>query len=224
MPDTVCMPYNQAIQLLQRYAIPLARQELVQTPSQAGAAAHRIGLPVVLKAISPAQSHKSEAGLVHLNLSSISAVESAAGSLLEQAKGSSLEGLLVQEMVFGGVELIAGITRDPQFGPLLMVGSGGILVELLEDVALAVPPLTHAQAHELLRQTQAWKLLGGFRGRPVSDIDALEALVCNLSRLALEQASQVASLDLNPVIVLPAGQGVKVVDARVFCSQAPTKE
>ena len=127
----------------------------------------------------------------------------------------------MQEMVFGGVELIAGITRDPQFGPLLMVGSGGILVELLEDVALAVPPLTRAQALELMRQTQAWKLLGGFRGRPAGDTAALLELVCNLSRLALEQASQVASLDLNPVIVLPAGRGVKVVDARVFGSQAP---
>lgn len=224
MPDAICLPYHPAVQLFQHYAIPLARQELVQTSAQAGAAAQRIGLPVALKAVSPAQSHKSEAGLVRLNLSSISAVERTAVSLLEQVNGALLEGLLVQEMVTGGVELIAGVTRDPQFGPLLMVGSGGILVELLEDVALAVPPLTHTQARELLRQTQAWKLLGGYRGRPAGDIAALEALLCNLSRLALEQASQVTSLDLNPVIVLPAGQGVKVVDARVFCSQAPTKD
>lgn len=206
----------EAADCLQGYHIPLAKQEMAATPAQATVAAGRIGYPVALKGISAQASHKSEAGLVQLNLCNPEEVEAAAGRLLNRPGGQPLEGLLVQEMVRAGVELIAGISHDPQFGPVVMVGSGGVLVELLGDVATAVPPLTRAQALAMIEQTKAARLLRGYRGQPAGDVPALVELVVNLARLALDQAGKLSGLDLNPVIVLPAGQGVKVVDFRIY--------
>jgi succinyl-CoA synthetase beta subunit len=216
MPDAAPFSNAQALQLLEQYAIPLARQALVQTPAQAVQAAQQMGLPVALKLIAPASSHKTEAGFVVLNLAALEEVERAARDLLKRGSDTRLEGLLVQEMVCGGVEFIAGISHDAQFGQVVLIGSGGILVELLDDVAIAVPPLTHAQAFELIRQTKAIKLLQGFRGRPMGDMDGLIDLVVRLSQLALDHADTISAVDLNPVIVLPAGFGVKVVDYRIF--------
>lgn len=216
MRESVLWPISEAMSCLRKYNIPLARQEVVETPAQAVAAARRIGCPVALKGISSQSSHKTEAGLVHLNLANENEVEAAAHRLLARSGEMPLDGLLVQEMVRGGVELLAGISHDPQFGPVVMVGAGGVLVELLGDVAMAVPPLTRAQAKALIEQTQAARLLRGYRGQPASDLLALVELMVNLSHLAREGAGKISGLDLNPVMVLPMGQGVKVVDYRIY--------
>ena len=205
-----------ACQLLRRYSIPVAQEVLAKDPAHAALAAQKIGFPAVLKLLVPGISHKTDAGLVRLNLSSPADVKQAAAEMIASVGGKNIEGLLVQEMVRGGVEMIAGVVSDPQFGPVVVVGSGGTLVELLDDVTFALPPLTHANALDLLRQSASWKLLQGFRGRPAGDIAALTGLLVQLARLAMDQAGQVSSLDLNPVMVLPQGQGVRVVDYRVY--------
>jgi len=213
------LSYTKTVALLGRYDIPMAGARLAQKPSEAAQAAQALGFPVALKAISPEMTHKSDAGLVQLNLSTAEEVRTAAGGLIQRTAGHSLEGILVQAMVPSGIETIVGITTDPQFGPVIAFGPGGTLVELLDDVVLRLPPLTTWQAREMLREASVWRLLQGFRGQPPADVAALTRLLVNISRLAEEQAGHVISLDLNPVIVLPDGEGVAVVDFRVFVQE-----
>ena len=210
------LSYMKTIELLDRYDIPLAPAKLAQKPSEAAEAAQALGFPVALKALSPELTHKSDAGLVQLNLSTVEEVRAAAGVLVQRTSGHMLEGILVQLMVPGGIETIVGITTDPQFGPVIAFGPGGTLVELLDDVVVRLPPLTAWQAREMLREASVWRLLQGFREHPPADMAALTRLLVNTSRLAEENAGHVISLDLNPVIVLPDGEGVEVVDFRVF--------
>ena len=214
------VPYRQAEALLRRYNVPLAAARLVQSPHDAVAAAAEIGGPVALKAISTQVTHKSDAGLLRLGLDGDEAVAAAARQLLDVASSAdpdarSLEGLLVQAMAPPAVEMIAGISQDAQFGPVLALGSGGILVELLDDVALRLPPLSLAQARRMITATRSWPLLQGFRGQPPRDVAALAELMVNLSRLAQAESQRLLSLDLNPVMVLPRGKGVQVVDMRL---------
>lgn len=209
------MPYRQAADLLQAYGVPLAAGELVGSPSLAAEAAARLGFPVALKAVAPALTHKSDAGLVRLNLASQAEVQRAGQAMLAAVAGHECEGLLVQQMVTGGVEMIVGVTNDPQFGPVLALGSGGLLVELLDDVVLRLPPLTLAEAAAMVRETRSWPLLRGYRGRSPADVDALARLLVDVGRLAAQARDRVLGLDLNPVMVLPQGQGVQVVDLRV---------
>jgi acetyltransferase len=209
------LSYPETAALLEAYQTPLAPARLIQSAAEASRAAQELGFPVALKAVAPAFSHKSEAGLVQLNLASAEAVETTARMLLAQTGQERLEGLLVQQMITGGIEMIVGVSYDPQFGPVLALGAGGVLVELLDDVTLRLPPLTQRQALAMIRETRAWRWLQGFRHYPPADVSALARLLVYISRLAVEQAGQIASLDLNPVLVLPEGQGVWVVDARV---------
>lgn len=215
MAKTSFLPYMEAAELLRSYDIPLAPQRLVQTAEEAVAAANELGYPVALKGIAAKASHKSDAGLLRLHLEDEAAVAGAAETLLATGARLSLEGLLVQAMVPPAVEMLAGITVDEQFGPLLALGSGGILVELLDDVVLRLPPLNEAQARRMVTATRSWLLLQGFRGQPPADVPALVQLLTNLSRLAQAESHHLASLDLNPVMILPQGQGVQVVDLRI---------
>lgn len=209
------MPYRQAADLLQAYGIPLAASEMAQSPLQAAEAAARVGYPVALKAIAPALTHKTDVGLVRLNLATATDVRRAAEAMVAGVAGRELEGLLVQRMVVAGTEMIVGVTIDPQFGPVLALGSGGVLVELLDDVVLRLPPLTLAEARAMIRETRSWPLLHGFRGRPPAHVDALAQLLVDVARLAVGERDRVRGLDLNPVMVLPQGQGVQVVDLRL---------
>lgn len=215
MAKTSFLPYMEAAELLRSYDIPLAPQRLVQTAEEAVAAANELGYPVALKGIAAKATHKSDAGLLRLDLEDEAAVAGAAETLLATGATLSLEGLLVQAMVPPAVEMLAGITVDEQFGPLLALGSGGILVELLDDVVLRLPPLNEAQARRMVTATRSWPLLQGFRGQPPADVPALVQLLTNLSRLAQAESHHLASLDLNPVMILPQGQGVQVVDLRI---------
>ena len=208
------LSYQRTADLLHAYGIPLAPARLVDSTDAAVAAARTLGYPLAVKGISPELTHKSDAGLVHLNLGSRAEVEAAARSVIEAVGGRRIEGLLVQSMVSGGTEMIVGITTDPQFGSVIALGAGGVLVELIEDVVLRLPPLTSQQALAMIRETRAWRLLLGYRDRPPGDVAALARLLANVSRLATEERGRLAELDLNPVIVLPEERGVQVVDFR----------
>jgi succinyl-CoA synthetase beta subunit len=209
------LPYRSAAALLESFGIPLAPAELVDTPQQAASAARSLGFPVALKALSPQLTHKSDTGLVRLGLTTAGEIQTAAEDLLAATAHVRREGLLVQRMIPGGLEMIAGVDRDSQFGPMVALGPGGVLVELLDDMVLRLPPLTRQQALAMVQETRSWPLLQGYRGQPAADVDALVQLLVNLSHLAIREASGLVSLDLNPVIVLPQGEGIQVVDLRV---------
>ena len=197
--------------LLAAFGIPMATARVARTPAAAAAAARRLGFPVVLKAIGPAILHKTEVGGVRLDLGDSAQVASEARALKKKL-GADLTDFLVQTMVPGGIEVIAGLTHDPSFGPLVLYGSGGTLVELLQDVAFRLPPLTDADVDAMLGEVRGTALLRGYRGAPPMDEEALRDLLRRLSALA-EACPEVREMDLNPVKVL--ARGIRVVDARV---------
>lgn len=212
------MGYLETAVLLQKHNIPLPPFQLVQTADEAVAAAESLGFPVALKAVSPDLSHKSDRGLVKLGLETAVSVKEAAVELLTAVswgKEATLEGLLVQKMSPSGVEMIVGIHHDPQFGPVVALGSGGVLVELLDDAVLRLPPLTTQQAMKMITASKSYRLLQGYRQYPPADVAALAQLLVDISRLAVAEDGRIASLDLNPVIVRPKRQGIGVVDVRV---------
>ena len=206
--------------LLAAYGIPGPKEAVVATTEEAVEAAQRIGYPVVLKILSPDIQHKTEIGGVRVGLEDEAAVVRALREVMEAARRhhpqARLEGAVIQEMIPGdAVEVILGVLRDPGFGPVVVFGSGGILVELLRDSSLRVPPLSHEGALEMIHETRGARLLQGFRGRPPADIDALADALVRISQLAVDLSDLVSALDINPLMVLPKGQGVRAVDALV---------
>jgi len=187
--------------LLVAYGIPLVAEAVVPTVGAAVAAAGRLGYPVVVKLNGERIAHKTERGLVRLGLRDADAVSEAAAALLAAARPDDGEvSLLVAQQVRGSRELIAGVVRDPQFGPAVMLGLGGVLAEAIGDVAFRLAPLTRLDADELVEDLVAQRVFGPFRGEPAVDHDALAAVLLGLSRLAVERAD-VASVDINPLIV-----------------------
>jgi acetyltransferase len=204
-------------QLLAGFGVPLAREVLADSPAAAARAAAEIGFPVVLKLCGDAIAHKTERRLVRLSLGDSGAVESAARELLALARPEDgAVSLLVAEMVRGNRELIAGLVRDPQLGPCVMLGLGGILAEAVGDVVFASAPLGEAEARALPDRLAAHHLLGAFRGEPALDRDGIARVLLGLSRLA-EQRPDVASVDLNPLIV--RGAQPVAVDALVVLGE-----
>jgi acyl-CoA synthetase (NDP forming) len=210
--------------LLARYGVPLPPEALVASEAEAVAAAAKIaketGNPAVaLKVQSPAILHKTEAGAVILGLSGEAAVREGyrlvLGRALAAHPGAQIDGVLVQAMARRGVDIILGVTCDPDFGPMLMVGLGGIHVEVLRDVAFAPVPLGTEEALALLDQLKGAALLDGVRGEPAADRAALAQLMVALSRFAADHVDQIAEVDLNPVIVHEAGEGLTIVDALI---------
>jgi acetate---CoA ligase (ADP-forming) len=205
--------------LLARYGVPLPPEALARTEDEAVAAAAKIGGPVALKVQSPHILHKTEAGALALGLEGEDAVREAyrqiLGRVQEPDPAVRIEGVLVQAMARRGVEMILGVTRDPDFGPMLMVGLGGIHVEVLKDVAFAPVPLGDDEALALLDELKGAALLGGVRGERPADKAALAQLMAALSRFAADHADTVAEIDLNPVILHPQGEGLTVVDALI---------
>jgi acetyltransferase len=206
-------------QVLAAWGIAGMQEEAASSADAAADAAGRLGYPVVLKIDSPDILHKTEAGGVRLGLRDADAVRDAYREILASAASyapnAKLSGVLVQEMVTGGVEVIVGVSYDAQLGPMLLFGSGGVMVEVYNDVALRRCPITRAQALEMVAEVKGAKLLSGFRGKPAADIDALANTLVRVSHLAVHLQGQLAELDINPLMVLPAGQGVKTVDALV---------
>jgi acetyl coenzyme A synthetase (ADP forming)-like protein len=203
--------------LLLAYGLPLVPSHIVATEDDAVTAADRVGYPVVVKAVGPNILHKSDVQGVHLDLRSPGEVRKAFADLGLRL-GDELTGAVVQPQVPAGVELIVGVTHDALFGPLVMVGLGGIAVELLGDRAFRIVPVTDRDAAELVRSLRGSPLLFGYRGRPPADVAALEGVILRTARLAGDLA-EVAEVDLNPVIVSP--EGATVVDARVRVAEPP---
>jgi acetyl-CoA synthetase (ADP-forming) len=204
--------------LLAEYGIRVSR-EIVATSAEAAAnAAHKMGFPVVLKVISREVVHKSDAGGVRVGLadraSVLAAVSEMEESVLRAVPGAKIEGYSVQEMVRGEAEVIVGVRRDEQFGPVVMVGLGGIAVEILNDVALATAPVSAQRVRELLATLRTAPLFRGARGRPPLDIDAIAATVERVSWLAADLGKRLVDLEVNPLIVRAAGHSAFAVDAR----------
>ncbi|MCQ4207030.1 acetate--CoA ligase family protein [Streptomyces longispororuber] len=208
-----------AKQLLRAYGIRVPREQLVTSAAAAVRAASQVGYPVVMKASAPQLAHKSELGLVKVGLTSASQVRDAYRDLTDIARyeGIDLDGVLVCQMVERGVEMVVGITQDELFGPTVTVGLGGVLVEVLRDTAVGVPPFTEDQARALLDELRGRALLDGVRGAPPADLDALVEVVLRVQRMALELHDELAELDINPLMVLPRGQGAVALDALAVC-------
>jgi len=189
-------------ELLGRYGVPLADERLAATPDDAAAAADSLGYPVVAKLCGDAIAHKTERGLVRLNLADAGQVRAAAADLLAAATppDGPVE-VLVAPMVKGSRELIAGLADDPQFGMTVMLGVGGILAEAVADVSIRLVPIEAIDAEEMIDELATQKLLGEFRGEPAVDRAALVEILLGLSRAA-ESEPSIASADLNPLIVV----------------------
>jgi len=204
-------------QLLAEYGVPVPAARRV-TAASAGDAAEAIGFPVVIKLSSAALPHKTEAGAVKLDLESREAVELAAMEI--QANVRDLPGIedryLVEAMVTGAVaELIVGVKRDDQFGPVLVVGSGGVLVNLIDDSATLLLPTSRARVDEALRSLRGFVLLDGYRGKPRGDLDAVVEAILAVARFAEEHSDRLIELDVNPLMVLPEGRGAVAADALI---------
>lgn len=215
--ETLCE--YEAAPLLAAYGVPVPAMRLVTTPDEAARAAAEIGFPVALKIQSPDIPHKTEAGGVRLGLADAETVAAAAAAILAQVRerrpDAEIRGILVQPMAAKGTEMLASAVADPGFGPQVSIGFGGVLVELLGDLQMAPAPIAATEAEALVGALRGAGLLAGWRGGPAADRAALCDLVARLSHLAYDLADRIVEIELNPVIVHPAGQGVTVVDALV---------
>jgi acyl-CoA synthetase (NDP forming) len=211
--------------LLARYGVPRPPEALVTNADEAAAAAARIGGPVALKVQSPDITHKTEAGAVALDVSGDMAVRETHQRVAAAAEaahpGAAINGVLVQAMASPGHEMILGIIRHPDFGPMLMVGFGGIHVEVLRDVVFSPVPIGRDEALSLLGELKGAALLDGARGAAPADRAALAELIATLSRFGADHADLIEEIDLNPVIVHPEGQGLTVVDALIVKRPPP---
>lgn len=203
--------------ICEEYGITVNKFTVVTNAKEAVTQAEKIGYPIVLKIVSPDIIHKSDAGGVKINLKTASEVETAFNIIIENAKkykaDAKIVGILVQEMAPQGTEVIVGAVKDPQFGQTVMFGLGGIFVELLKDVNFRVAPLTKQDAKDMITQLKAFPLLNGYRGSKPADIDALVEILCNVSKMILDNP-EIKELDLNPVMAYP--KGAKTVDARII--------
>jgi acyl-CoA synthetase (NDP forming) len=197
-------------QLLKAYGVKPSRDVLCTSASDAVRAAKAIGYPVVMKISSPDLLHKSDLGLVKVGVASDKEVRSTFDEQMRKArraagKSGRVDGVLVSELVTGGVEMVVGASQDPLFGPVVMVGLGGVFVEVLGDVTFRVPPFGRDEAHRMLRELKGFPLLEGVRGAKPADLEALVDVIMNVGRLAMDLADEVGELDVNPLIVKPRG-------------------
>ncbi len=203
--------------VLAGWGVPSADDRRVSSVDEAVEAAIEIGYPVALKVDSPDILHKTEAGALSVGLADENAVRHAYAQVMSNvaryAPAAEIKGVLVQEMVTGGTEVIVGVTQDSQLGPVLLYGMGGVMVEIMRDVALRVCPISRLDAREMVAQVRGSRVLHGFRGRPAGDVEALTATLVGISQMAVHLEGTVDELDVNPLMVLSNGQGVKAVDA-----------
>jgi len=204
---------NESKQILKAFDVPVTEEIKVSNSGEAVNAAVDIGFPVVLKALGAGILHKTEMGLVHLNLNDPDAVKKAV-SAIEKDAGNKLEGFLIQPQVKGKREFVAGMFRDPQFGPVIMFGLGGIFTEAFSDTAFRIAPLTETDAAEMIDEIKAKKLLGKFRGEESVNRRQIIGVLTGLSRLSLEQP-RISEIDINPLIAMPDGN-ICAVDALII--------
>jgi acyl-CoA synthetase (NDP forming) len=216
-----------AKRLLAEHGIPVVQEKLVDSDAEAKDAARSIGYPVVLKVVSDDIPHKSEHGLVIVDISDDAALAVACNRLQERLAKvpgkPSVSGVLVQQMVRDGVEVFAGINRDPDFGHALAFGIGGVAVDVMRDFALRLLPLRAGDAEAMIGEIKGAKLLNGIRGGPPADIASLARCLYALGDFAFADRAHIAEIDLNPIKVRPLGQGCIVVDALIVPIQAGTE-
>lgn len=200
--------------ILRAYGIPTTREHLVNSAADAAAAANDLGLPVVMKACSAQLAHKSDRGLVKVGVRTSAEVRTAYRDLVERSP-VPLDGVIVSEFVSGGLETIVGVSRDPIFGPTVMVGLGGVFVEVLGDVSIRVPPFGRDQAKQMFRELRGAAMFDGVRGAPPADMRALVDVVMRVQRLAMDLGDRIDEIDINPLMVGSERQGAVALDALV---------
>ena len=196
-------------QVLAAYGIPVTREILVEDVKGLAAATREIGFPLVLKGCSPEISHKTETGMIHVDIRNEQEAEAAFDGIMASLGGRP-GAVLVQEMVKGKLELVVGLTRDPQFGPCVMFGLGGIFTEILRDVSFRVAPLEKRDALEMMQEIKGHKILQAVRGMEAADMDLLAEILIQVGRIGMEHEA-VKEVDVNPVIL--AGRKPVAVDA-----------
>jgi acetyl coenzyme A synthetase (ADP forming)-like protein len=215
----VWLAASEAYNLLNCYGIRYPNMAVARTAEEAAAAASRLHFPVAVKLDSLSLVHKTDVGGVFLGLNSEGEVHQAFDNIKSKLVGlgrqNEMAGVVVQEMINGGIETIAGVTQDPSFGPLIMFGSGGVYAELIKDVILRLNPLTDLDAEEMVTSIKMAKLFEGYRGSPPSDVKAIEELLLRLSAM-VEDIPQIDELDFNPVMVMPREEGYWVIDAKIL--------
>jgi acetyltransferase len=198
--------------LLQRHGIGLPKQAMAGTAADAAAKAKEIGFPVAVKLIAAEVVHKTESGAVVLGLKSAEEVQAEGQKLLTKTLGRGH--LLIQEMV-QGTEVLIGARTDPQYGPFLMVGLGGIFVEVLKDVSIRLLPIDEREARDMLKELRGYKVLEGVRGQAPRDIDALVKAIVGLSDIFTVHRDHLSDMEINPIMVQTQGRGVAAVDVRL---------
>jgi len=202
---------------LKEAGIPVVEAKLARTKKEAVSLSKEMGFPVVLKVISPDVIHKSDSGGVKLGLSNITQVGSAYSKIVSAVKQhypkAKIQGISVQKMARAGVEIIIGMTKDAQFGPVLMFGLGGVLVEVLKDVSFRIVPLTKRDAREMIKEIKGYPILEGYRGQEAADVPFLEELIVKVSDF-VDKNPEIKELDLNPVFAYK--DGAVAVDARII--------
>lgn len=204
--------------LLEEYGIPFPKRALARTKDEAIKKANEVGFPLVMKIVSPDIVHKTDVGGVLLNIRSEEDVakgwDEIMNSVKAKAPNAKIDGIMLEEMIEGGYEVIIGGLRDPVFGPVVMFGGlGGIYVELFEDVSFRLAPIDEIEAEEMLKETKGYKILSGYRGMPRGDIDGLKRMLVAVSKIMAER-DEILELDLNPVRVFP--DRIVVLDAKII--------
>jgi len=219
------LPECESIRVLDAYGFPVLRSVLASDKQAAVKAAREVGYPVVLKLMSPDVVHKTEVGGVALNLADDGALAAAYDQMIaavsRHVPNARIWGVLVQQMAPSGKEVILGAKRDPQFGPIIMFGLGGIYVEALHDVTLRLPPISELSAENMIKAIRSYPILAGTRGEPPSDLFAIADCLERLSALVTD-FPEIEELDINPLLVYPEWQGAKVADVRILLSDGET--
>lgn len=211
---------NESKTIMQTYKIPVTKFTVAETEDAAVKAAEKIGYPVVLKILSPDVIHKSDVGGVLINVNTPDEVRKGYQSIINNVQkhktNARIKGIFVEEFAPKGIEVIIGALKDPQFGPALMFGLGGIFVEVLKDVSFRVAPITKFDAKEMIQEIKGYPILTGIRGQKASDVTALENILLQVSKLVMDYPV-INQLDLNPVFSYP--KGAKCVDARIILEE-----
>ena len=208
--------------MLEAYGINNVPGDLAADVEEAVKVAESAGYPVVMKIVSEDILHKSDSGGIALNIKNSEELRveyiSMMARIAKNEPGAHIRGVMVEKMAPKGLEVIVGMRRDPTFGPLMMFGLGGTMVELLKDISFKVAPLTEADIDEMIENTLAGKLLKGFRGSPKSDIEAVKDTISRLSRLSLDNP-EISEIEINPLIVYPENQGAISLDSRAILAK-----
>ena len=210
----------EAYEMLSKYGIPVPKYSVVSSEEEAIQIAKKLGFPLVMKIVSPDIIHKTDIGGIEMNVSNLEQIKKAYKSIIyhvmENKPEARINGMLFYKQAPKGVEVVVGMIRDPQFGPTVMFGLGGIFIEILKDVTFRVCPVERADIEEMLTEIQGIKILQGYRGQPRCDVNAIIDIIMEIARLALDYPV-IKEIDLNPIMVYE--KGALVVDGKVFLNK-----